>query len=300
MNWRNEMNRKTWVILTILVAMTWPVLVTTAQTRQLPFDSAQTRRELEIMKGILETTLRFSVESVEADYRFPGSQGNVDGFYLYGQGAVFIVPIYRDPVRTAELASLEGSVAQLKAQDQASEAYLRAMEMRLDANRVLYEGMLQRDLAYVALPPVLAPRVPRPGSPPEAPEPPLPPPAPLPEAELVTDEALRERVADLEARLQDKKKQAEERQAEETRRLEILGVELIGAVAKHGQSLSVVKADEYITLLLTPGHSGLVRWGDRGSRSRTRVLTIPRSAITAFQSSGNLEQLQRSVIDYEL
>src|SRR5262249_4114253 len=63
------------------------------------FDLKKSEQELEIMKGILRTTLDFAAKELrgtnddEKRGKFDfGGFSNITAFYLYGQGAVFAIP----------------------------------------------------------------------------------------------------------------------------------------------------------------------------------------------------------------
>ncbi|MBP1601908.1 MAG: hypothetical protein H6Q06_2059 [Acidobacteria bacterium] len=71
-------------------------------TRNDLFDQRKVDQELEIMKGILGTTLDFAVRDLqvstagesrdERHLEHAWGWNNISGFYLYGQGATFIIP----------------------------------------------------------------------------------------------------------------------------------------------------------------------------------------------------------------
>ena len=52
------------------------------------FDIKKSKEELEIMKGILNTTLKFMAQNSQIRLRF----SNSTAFYLTGQGVVFVIP----------------------------------------------------------------------------------------------------------------------------------------------------------------------------------------------------------------
>src|SRR6058998_940898 len=66
------------------------------------FDLKKSQQELEIMRGILSTTLGFVVKELRGkdssapepreEFFYTGRFSNVSAFYLYGQGAIFIIP----------------------------------------------------------------------------------------------------------------------------------------------------------------------------------------------------------------
>jgi len=65
-------------------------------------DSQKSRQELETMEGILSTTLGYAVKRLGANQDAEGDRvwrslkmdrDEVSGYYLYGQGAFFMIPI---------------------------------------------------------------------------------------------------------------------------------------------------------------------------------------------------------------
>ena len=88
------------VLFSLLGTLSW------AQgTRSALFDVRKSQQELEIMKGILSTTLSFISQNMQtASTPENASAGvyarvltgwrysNINGFYLAGQGAVFVIP----------------------------------------------------------------------------------------------------------------------------------------------------------------------------------------------------------------
>src|SRR6266498_5743591 len=97
------MKNRLWVSLLIvsLGLVSWG----SAQTaRNDLFDLKKSQQELEIMRGILSTTLSFVVKELQgkADSSKPEPEdfyvhsgwkiANISAFYLYGQGAVFVIP----------------------------------------------------------------------------------------------------------------------------------------------------------------------------------------------------------------
>ena len=119
------MNRLKWITVSFvtLSLLLWPALGQAAE-----LSSLETRQELEIMKGVLETTLKFSAQTQEqsdeefGEYmEFGGT--SVEGFFLYGQGAVFLV-------------NLPGSVGSFSRNMAAFEREYRRFEETREANVV--------------------------------------------------------------------------------------------------------------------------------------------------------------------
>ena len=92
--------KKTYATLLLVIALgllPWGA----TQTRTDLFDLKKSQQELEIMRGILSTTLGFVMKELRGkdssapeprDDFFHWRFTNVSAFYLYGQGAIFIIP----------------------------------------------------------------------------------------------------------------------------------------------------------------------------------------------------------------
>src|SRR5207247_8827042 len=93
--------KKTYATLLLLIALgllPWGA----TQTRTDLFDLKKSQQELEIMRGILSTTLGFVMKELRSkdssaaepreEFVYAGRFSNVSAFYLYGQGAIFIIP----------------------------------------------------------------------------------------------------------------------------------------------------------------------------------------------------------------
>src|SRR5512135_2391233 len=93
--WRKPMKRH--FVLLVLVASLGAFSLSTAQgTRTDIFDLKKSQQELEIMRGIIGTTLDFlsrEMRGREDSGHMPMLGHGVSAYYLYGQGAVFVVPL---------------------------------------------------------------------------------------------------------------------------------------------------------------------------------------------------------------
>ena len=112
------MKRNHLVIVTVVCVMLWSL--NSFQGAQVqPFDLRKCQQELEIMKGILRTTLGFASQELAAGLKSdkvetkPGAKRfafgrsgdfNIGAFYLAGQGAVFTIPTssVRDMMRARQ------------------------------------------------------------------------------------------------------------------------------------------------------------------------------------------------------
>lgn len=250
------------------------------------FDVVKSQQEMEIMKQILGTTLSFVAQNVQRQQAASkqvntpfgvlstrGAYGfsNINCFYLYGQGAVFVLP--SSSLRFNEL----GRTASLYA-----EQALRAYGAESDA------------LAKVAgLPPPPAP--PKPAI---APAPPVPP----AKAEPATQEELRKRLAEAQEKVKKSREDTEARHAKFIASLGEIKSYLIEALATHGDSLTTVKPNEYITLVILLDDFGDRNWvaaDDSGIRTRQEIVSIQKSWITDFKAGRlTMEAFKQKALQY--
>ena len=98
---------------------------------------------------------------------------------------------------------------------------------------------------------------------------------------------------------QSKKRRAEmeERHKELISRLGQIKVDLKDALARYGDSLSIVKPDESVTIILSDERS--FRWGDSEGSGICQVLTVKKSLVTDLKSGKiTREEFDRRVVDY--
>ncbi len=263
-------------------------------TKTTLFDVVKSQQELEIMKQILSTTMSFVGQNIQRQasnkqistpfgpviardtYRF----SNMNAFYLYGQGAVFVIPTSN--FRYGNLTGL----SEARSRDMAAaERDIAALSRELsDQARALQGGIVGGISGGtgtgVATPP------PPPPPPPAAQPKPSASPAPAKPAQ-VSQEELRKKVAEAQERV---KKVKEETEANRAKFLESLGEIksfLIEALANHGESLTTVKANEYITLVLTLDDFGGMNWsvGDvTAGGPRQEVISVQKSLITDYKA----------------
>ena len=233
------MKRRVWIgLLLTFGALLFRGMVELAQAQL--FDLEESRQEIETMRGILRTTLGFALKSPQKseDTDFPmlaGSGGSprIGGYYLYGQGALFTVSL--------------GSLASLFPE------------------------------------PPEPPDPPEPAAAPEPPAPPLPPLLGDDDVAAVRQQAETARVEAAKAAAQAKQfekdsariQQVARKQAEKARQqmkkwreqmqadraklgeqMTAAKSALIDALAKHGDSLTVVKPQEYLTIVISGDSQG--------------------------------------------
>jgi molecular chaperone GrpE (heat shock protein) len=335
------------IIVISLALLSWEAI---PSSQSQLFDLKKSRQELEIMKGILRTTLDFAAK----EFRSPdsdttknkvflnfGGLSNITAFYLYGQGAVFTIPtssLHRS--LNANLKAVKLSLAGLDKQlqdqnwilesqlegriqeemERAQEEMERAQEemerAQEEAEHGRYEALLGDVMGGVVggvpggVASALAPGAP---APPQAP--PVPAVPPVPAAPPVTPrihpgpaqtkvsperrEALRKRLAEAQEKVKKRQEQLELSQTKFREQLAEVKVYLIEALANHGDSLSVVKPNEYVNLILTDdgGEPFFPGFGER--RDGREVISVQKSAITDYKAGRlSLDALKQKVLDY--
>jgi hypothetical protein len=253
------------------------------------FDQKKLRQELEIMEGILQTTLQFGLKEFRLkdqaakkeeqvfrrSYDFPGEIGrlsNITALYLYGQGAVFLIPV----------AGLQG---------------------HNDFYGVLAPGHKDIDLYLRSS---IKPASPAPGSPRTSisPAPPAAGSGVEKSAKRVTEgneEDLRKRLGEAQELI---KKRTEDEAVLRAKLDELLGKikgSLIEALANYGDSLTLVKPNEYITIVFTsetPGRFKLLLADEVGHPQE--VISVQKSVITDYKAGKlPLESFRQKVLNYK-
>jgi len=251
------------------------------------FNVEKSRQELEIMKGILETSLAFSLsdeETVKSTFRI-SNVSNIDAFYLSGQGAVFMIPtsnFYRSggliimPELSEQISKLTLNLA-----DQSEQLASKVQEWNQSKSGIgsgkgagVGSG-IGAGQGSSAKP-----------SPPSAPPPPPPPPAPTNVVQL--------------PQASEQKKDAEARKAEYQKNLEKAKRQLIETLANYGDSLTTVQSGEYINLILTANNYTIgVYVTAAGHRATHEVISARKSWITDYKAGRlSLESFKQKVLQY--
>jgi hypothetical protein len=249
------------------------------------FDVTKSGEELEIMKGILNTTLTFYAQNSHkesSDWRF----SNITAFYLAGQGAVFVIPsssfrffmpnfsynFNLGPEFNEQMASLNQEIRALSS-NVAQDAARIAQEAQRGASGVGSGVGGGVDGSVV-------------------PAPPAHPAAPL-TAELgdkqaridLDREKLRKAVEDAQAKVKNLREQTEAKRQKLLQEMSEVKVYLIEALANYGDSITTVKPDEYINLVFVT--------------DKSNVISARKSWITDYKAGKlNLEGFKQKVIQY--
>ena len=259
------------------------------------FDTAKSAQELEIMKGILGTTLSFVTQNLQRQEAAKAStkpvttpfgtvystsvswrSANINAFYLYGQGAVFVMPT--SSLRISGYgSSVRGAAANLDvyylAQERLTEATARDREVRAQVADVARQSAA--------------------AAPPQAAKAPT---APTPPAQL-KDEELRKKVAEAQERVKKSREEIEANQAKFLAALEQIKVHLIEAIANHGDSMTTVKPNEYISLVIMT--DDMEFRGEGGQRNRQQIISVQKSLITEYKAGRlTLDNLKQKILQY--
>jgi hypothetical protein len=268
-----------------------------AQATQGADFARKSRQELEIMKGILQTTLNFVVQdlrqresggkAVENRRRmYWGSGPELGAFYLQGQGAVFMI-----------------SASDLRMRVSGREERLdEALEEGLEAQEALREAVTDQEEALRALSEagVGVPAPPQPPQPPQA----VPAPAAKPAQPAVSSakqEEMRKRLAEAQARMKQRREELQARQKKLQEYLDEIKVHLVEALANHGDSLTTIKPSEYINVIIGgDGVSGIAPTLDSGDASSNyQVISVQKSLIADYRAGKlSLDAFRQKVLQY--
>ena len=260
------------------------------------FDTKRAQEELEIMKGILSTTLSFVTQSMQKPQPSTGGRGgvvtpfgatpagsygwrtsNLNAFYLYGQGAVFMIP-----TSSMRVFAFEGAdrvyVEALQSTSRDVERLARDMERQA--------AVVARAAGTGAAPPAQAAQAPKPPTPPAPPQ--------------VDKEELRKRVAELQEKQKKSREEAGANRAKFMVALAEVKGYLIEALANYGDSLTVVKPGEYISVvILTDSFSGDWVSGSGRQDSGREIITVQKSWITDYKAGRlTLEAFKQKALQY--
>ena len=265
----------------------------------------KSRQEMEIMKGILETTLNFVFQDLaqretagktETSRRraYWSGASDIGSFFLQGQGAVFVVSASGLRLRMSD----RGEYALLadEARLDAEENLRDAMEAQQDALRAMSEAGFAVGRAAVPAPPAQ----PQPPQPPQAvPTPPAPPPV---AQSTGKQEDMKKRLFEAQEKVRQRREEVE---AERKKLMEYLGVikgHLVEAIANYGDSMTTVKSGEYINVIIDVDRFGGGRIFGSGDADQTtyQIITVPKSLINDYKAGKlTLEALKQKVQEYQ-
>lgn len=271
------------------------------------------------MRGIIGTTLSFVAREMQqreagsrtsddaAVPRVFGMGNNVDSYYFYGQGATFVVPM-RPRFAFGHFAGLAGMDDSVNEAMEQAEAELEAAQDKMEARSESFSrafGTSYGGPVTAPVPPPLAPP-----APPVAPAPavaPVPPAPPAPPAAVDVKrtarqtrnlEESRKRLAEAQEKMKEKVKQRRMQSELSQKRLQEsidqIKIYLVEALANHGDSLTLVKPNEYINIVITADGDNFM-----GSDERKEVISVQKSTITDYKAGRlTLDAFKQKVLQY--
>ena len=286
-----QVKTRNWITMTLLATTMTGALP--AQSETTPFDPAGLRQELEIMEGILHTTLKYALEESDSGPR--AFSRRTESFHLYGQGAVFVVnlPFRRSRDIVREVARQKRGIARQKRELSRIKNALGETE---DPNILILKAQQQVLTELASIEADAASDAPPPTAPTWEPLPPAPPVAFVEQAPEQVLEPLKERLQSLQNRLQVQQRQMEEHNAEIEKKMVDVEKALLEALSRHGGSFRSLSEGEFVTLILNQGEKWLGR-----SPSQARVLVVPKSALMAFAADRIAwDAFLRQVVSYQM
>jgi hypothetical protein len=314
------MKRNHLVIVAVVCVLLWSLNSFHGAETQ-PFDLRKCQQELEIMKGILRTTLGFASQELAAGLKSDkmathpaakrfvfgrGGEFNIGAFYLAGQGAVFTIPT--SGVRDM-MGAREGKMAFALAPGMKDLGWNGPWVEQLENQINELSGQLQSYLgsniaAFSAVP--APPSPPAPAAPAVSPASPVPAPKPPqpgqskdnPDAASARERQLRHKLSELQEKVKQRGAEEEARQAKFRESLSQLKVFLMEAMANHGDSLTVVKPSEYVNLVIIDEGN---RWfgDDSVDRAQREILSVQKSVITDYKAGKlTLDAFKQKVLNY--
>ena len=259
-----------------------------------PFDIKKSSQELEIMKGILNTTLKFGQNDQNEQGVWHWSVSNLETFYLAGQGAVFVIPTsrYSSGLTIATPFGVQGGV---DGGVGGGVGYGGGSGIGSGTGSVL-----------VFRAPPAAPAPPAPPAPQTPPTPPSPPDSSYIEELRKNADDLRRNADELRKNNEELRRSLEQARARVEKNRETLEASrkkfieslqqvkphLIEALANYGDSLTTVKPEEYINLVLVTEE-----FGSQGRRAD--VISTRKSWITDYKAGRlSMEAFKQKVIQY--
>jgi hypothetical protein len=286
----------------VLIAAMGTLSWSSAQTARADlFDARKSQQELEVMRGIIGTTLNFVAR--EMQQKEPGSRpheeglvrafamgNNVNALYFYGQGATFIVPVSR--FGYAHLAGFHGMEEGLIEAEASMEEAREGLEAQAEA------------LAEFGASSSSGTPAPTPPPPPPAPvAAPAAPAAPAPPAVVSTGRATRparnmeesrKRLAEAQERVKVRRLQTEKMRQRVQEYVQQMKGYLVEAIANHGDSLTHVRPNEYINVVISADGEDFF-----GGDGQKEIISVQKSTITDYKAGRlTLDAFKQKVLQY--
>jgi hypothetical protein len=287
--------KKSLVGIFVLIALS---TVSWSQGTKEPFDVKKSREEMEIMRGILNTTLSFVAKNMQKPAARWGFH-NLSSFYLAGQGAVFVIPTsgFRGSNDDFSFNMDENFSDQMEALNDRMEALRERLEQNnVSVNvdiRKFYPGADDDDDDLVAPAPPAPPAKPAPPAPPvKSEKPQKPEKAPKAASAVDRQEQLRKELEKVQEKAKKTREVAEANREKFLQSLAEVKNYLVETLANYGDSMTTVKADEYINLVLATD-------GFDSQRTRSDVISARKSWITDYKAGRlTLDAFKQKIVHY--
>ncbi len=259
------------------------------------FDAKKSEAELEIMKGILGTTISYVAQDEHKD-TWRRNTSNMSAYYLAGQGAVFMIPTSTIP-STALRSILVGPDMNLRNLELAKlneQTRLRALEVQKQAVVIQKQAAeLSPKGAGAGLGSGVGSGIgggTGTGSP-----------TPFPQIMVATPtqtnrDEIQKKVQELQLAIKKTDEEAAAKQEKFLESLKNIRGHLVEALANYGDSLTQVKSGEYINLILDT--NPLNADPDR-TKTRYDIISAQKSWIADFKAGRiTLENFKQKVLQY--
>lgn len=264
------------------------------------FDTARVEKEIEIMKSILSTTLSFvrqdafeelsdsGLEMSELEALGHGNDSQIEGFYLFEQGTLLRISLPRLPSNeTKKLAALESKLARVK-RGLDKDLHLAGAQLHLLEHELnlVYEDFSEYSAALDKFSDLVdyAAELEH---------------ADSPEGREEWEKKVQQKVEKYQSELKTQKARMQELERKADQYRESVKQALIEAIANHGDSLSHLKPDEYLNLMLVEDSGHPWELGPEESKPGSTVLSVKKSDISAYRSGNvDLTQFGARVMEY--
>jgi hypothetical protein len=239
-----------------------------------PVNMKKSREEIEIMKGILETTLSYAAQNLSQQAKPAAStkaitvfgtrtihSPMIHAFRLKGQGVVFTIPITSMPISDSSVFA--GNVGN---------ELSRQIESAIRSGELLNQLWLTKDLQTIPQSPT--------GQDPSAQK---------------REELLKKKAEELQAKMQKRREEDQAKKEKMLRDMAEIKSRIIESLANYGDSFTTIKPDEYINFVLTPG-SGFSIEIEPSSYS---AISIKRSWIADYKAGKlTLDSFKQKALNY--
>lgn len=271
-----------------------------AQAEKSPMGVKKSQAELILMKEILGTTVNLVTQNAQRDAKRWNSN-NITAYYLTDQGAVFMIPtvgalpyhpLINDDIWETSQRMLQSQTAEAIVREENMRRFEESMRQFEKSMRQFEENKLSFEASEAASKTTGKDTLNPSPAPPAPPVPPVPPTPPAPPQ--INREDLQKSVEKLQAELKKSREEAEEIRKKSLKSLAEIKKHLIEAVANYGDSMTTVRADEYINLVFFPDSFGLLNPG-----THYEVLSVQKSWITDYKRGNlSLDDFRQKVLQY--